>query len=770
MNTVRVRLISILSFFAVIALALGVFFGMFMPTKRADAAQYAPSAVFASGGTSGSVGASEAEEGETSYIRFTFTDGGSTYFRRDLALRWQEAAPVSEEDPAPAATTQRANPSVTKYFSMTFAFPEVNFETFEIVFESTEENITEKGKATNALVFFNENGKLSVAVKDSALEDAENSTLTQKHEIQDAAADIAIAITEEGCNHGEFKVTLGGTEIGKFTNIGGYFLEYRSQSSSSPNTPITFTAHLPEGATAQQQVLMKELNGQTFALTDGQVTDNASPVLVLNKTLHAFRLGSRFNLTYEAIDVCRDTVTVTRSYYMLKKNDEGKYVTPNEETDDDYKSLSTSDYFLPPAEANDSQEEYVSIRLRLNDSTTDPVYTYLTWYTADSDVATLGEEGQEFDYIKVNREQEGPNYIGLSPADENTAAEDQQVNVTDDAAYTEWLNGAVAAYQTELDNAAKELSAGSGAYIYLPSMRGLFASEHADYRDLTFSIYYYKPTASAGDTASAATSLSYNGLRLEINEMGTYKMRVLATDSAGNGINLWVDGEYTQVTSNNIWDIEEIPEFTFYIGYTGATIEEPGEQEEGYRDSHYSFEQFDVIALSGYDTEYKLYYFDLSEMPEGAAAPEYADFVKGLKDYMTKEEYAGCRREIQEYQSQYTEDDPAWDRTDNDYRWDPSALSFTPQEAGFYVLQVVVTDARLPGHTATEYQATYVRNPIDTIPGSSQWLQNNVTSVVLFSIAGVLAIAIVVLIVVKPARVEVEEVDLKKLKGAPKKK
>ena len=63
-----------------------------------------------------------------------------------------------------------------------------------------------------------------------------------------------------------------------------------------------------------------------------------------------------------------------------------------------------------------------------------------------------------------------------------------------------------------------------------------------------------------------------------------------------------------------------------------------------------------------------------------------------------------------------------------------------------------------------------VRNPIDTIPGQSQWLEENVVSVVLFAISGVLAIIVVVLFLVKPNEKKLEEVDLEKLKGKKKDK
>lgn len=763
MNKVRNRLITILSFFALAALTLGCVFGMTTPLRRADAATYAPSSVFAAG-SGVTVGVQDAEEGEDSYVQFAYSGSGKTYYRRNLALKWQEAA---EE----AGSSVRANPSVAKYFTMTFSFPAVEFEKFEISFESTEENISKAAKSTNSILFLYEENALSVAVKNASQQDLADDELTGKVAIPDPTADLTVSFTDAGRSIGEFEVLVNGVSVGVFTNIGGNYLEYRSSSSTTPNTPITFAATLPTGSDNIQYLLMKNLNGQNFVLDDGRVTDNASPVLVLNETVYAFTLGQRFSLTYQAIDVCDDSVSVTRSYYMLKKDEDGKYVTPDETTSDDYKTLTTSTYFLPPDDSSDEAKEYVSIRLKLDDGTTDPVYSYVTWYAADSAVATLGEAGQEFDYLLVDREKEGPYYIGISPvAEEDVVTEDDKTNVTDAAKYQNWLNGAVKDYQEALDETAQGLSAGSGAYIYLPSMRGLFASDYADYRNLKFSIYYYKSSASAGSTASSSTSLSYNALKLEIDEAGLYRFRVLATDASGNAVKLWVDGELTAVTSSNIWDIDEIPEFTFEVGYDGAIIEDPGEQDEKYLDSSSTFESFDIIALSGYETDYTLYRIDADELPEGESLPSYSDFVKNLESFMTDEKYEKCLVEIQEYQSQYTEDDAAWERTDNDYNWNPSSgLSFTPQKTGYYVLQVIVTDSVLPGYTATGYQAVYVRNPIDTIPGDSQWLQNNVTSVVLFAISGVLAIAIVVLIVVKPAEKNVEEVNLEKLKGQKRK-
>ena len=48
-------------------------------------------------------------------------------------------------------------------------------------------------------------------------------------------------------------------------------------------------------------------------------------------------------------------------------------------------------------------------------------------------------------------------------------------------------------------------------------------------------------------------------------------------------------------------------------------------------------------------------------------------------------------------------------------------------------------------------------------------MKNNVLSVVLFSIAAVLAVIVVILFLIKPTDKGVEEIDLEKLKGKKKK-
>lgn len=797
MNKVKVRFITILSLCAafVLTLALGTwaaFAGRLGVSAEVTGTEYSPSSVFAAG-TGGEVGASE---GEDSYVQFSFKDGGKTYFRRDLAYKWFTAAPEGTE-------STLANPGVANYFSMEFAFASADFELYTVSFESTEENVSKEGKSVNSVLFRpTVEGGMEAAIRDASQqdEDFDIETLTWTtiaDNAADALGDIRIAFSAAADGVGSFAVTLSVNAqdklTGTFTNIGGNYSEYRSTSSSTPNTPITFTMDLADDAqNTDVNVLMKSLNGQGFQLTNGKVVDTTAPVLAVNEDVYAFRLGQRYNFTsYEAIDVCDDSVSVTRSYYMAKSNGDGTYVIPDESAtgdDSSYASLTTSTFFMPTAStAGELSDEYVSIRFNLDDGRgrgdEDRVaeYVYLAWYAADTTedggiVKTLSSQAGEddavtsLDFIVVTPDgQEGPFYTGLT-ADEATKS-----NVTD-AEY----EAEVQAYQTAVDEAAENASAGSGAYLYLPSLRGLIGSNYADYRDLSFTVYYWHESQEMGSTPSSESSLSYNNLRFEVDKAGTYTFRIIAEDSAGNEMYLYDnDQNLVSLTSSTVgfdsdgenFQIAEIPTFTATIGYDGASIEEPGSQDYGYRDRSYSVDDFEIIALEGYATDYSLYYFDTSKLSEGQTAPSYSDCVENAQKLFFAENapYANCLVEIRVYNSDVTEDDEEWGDTDNAYAWNPdSSLSFTPQLSGTYFVALTVTEQT--GAIVSSYMAIEVRNPVDIIPGVSQWLQNNTVSVILFSISAVLAIVIVVLFLVKPSDKTVEEVDLEKLKGKKSKK
>ncbi len=765
MKNVKLRFITVLSVLALIALVCGFAFAGFLPSRRAFAASYSPTTIFAQG-TGGDVKTyKENAEADKSYTTFVLSDEGNVFYRRNLALKWYEAA---EE-----GASSGVNPGQVRFFELSFKFAGVNFDTFTIQFESAEENVTKEGKATNAIVFTKDGDSVKVAVKNGDREPGNSVTV-------DPDEWINLSLSDKECSAGEFGVYLNGANapFGKLVNVGGNYLEYRSSASTTPSTPMTFSAEISR-EDAKQKVFMNRLNGQmlevtdgtaaetaeadgTVAVTGGNIIDNEPAALVLNEVVHAFRLGQRFSLSYQAIDVCDDSVSATRQYYMAKKVD-GDY---KKGEDSDYKTLTTSTYFMPTGDLDkDDQIIYVSIRIRLDDGTNKDEYVYLTWYAHENALAEIGAGDDAFDYIKVDRNQKGPFYSALQAQEEGNGG----TNVKDPQ-----YDAAVEAYQQAVTELAEDekVSAGDGAYFYLPSLRGLIGSNTADYRNLKFTVSFYNQSQEAGSaTPTTETSLNYNSLRFEIKKEGSYKFRVFAADAAGNGMQYYdKDGQLVTVTSSNVWDIEGIPEFTFEAKYTGVVIEEAGEQSLGYRETSYSITSFDVISLDGIEKEYRLYHLNMDELKKIESEPSYKTLVTDAAKYMSDEKYANCFTEIKEYDDEIDEDDEEWDESHNAYQWRPSSssLSFNPQESGYYFVELLVTDSRLSNEVTKGYQVIEVRNPFDYTPGQSQWLQNNVISIVLFSISAILLVVIVVLFVVKPSDKKVEEVDLSKLKGKKK--
>jgi hypothetical protein len=62
---------------------------------------------------------------------------------------------------------------------------------------------------------------------------------------------------------------------------------------------------------------------------------------------------------------------------------------------------------------------------------------------------------------------------------------------------------------------------------------------------------------------------------------------------------------------------------------------------------------------------------------------------------------------------------------------------------------------------APAYQLIEVESEADVIKGETEWLKNNLVSVILFSVAAVMLILIIILLLVKPSDETLEDVDKK---------
>ncbi len=847
MNRTKSRFITILACFALLVLTLGLALGALNPAVVADAANNTPSALFGNGRTSGDKTAAyvadvtaAAEEDPVAYTTLmlatkydTFDasgnvngsvqpEEGSLEYLSALALRWfdpvKEAPKEEQKEEAQAASARAAQIPEYKYFSLTFAFPEVNFETFTLTIESKEENAREKnGKAVNELIFENKEEAVTVYIKDADHQTDEYKDYTPDTTYPvDKASDITLSFTEnyedKTCEPGEFFVILKNGEseamIGKVTNIGGYYIE-RSSSTDLKISPMTFSVKLPEKAEKGQKILLKELNGQSLAVSGGSVTkdesgapseetdgtvlysgskltDTAAPALILDGYFYGFTIGQKLNFTssntIHTIDVVSSTKSATsasiaRYLYVAHKDENGEWVKPNTATQSDsYTTFSTSEFLFPTDEktqVSENGEMYLSIRFTLDDGRQDwnREYYYLDWYAVseDPEIVTTLEEGteNEFRYVVAKRrsgEDRAPKYSVLTA--------DAETRTNKIANQTEY-DAIVKSYQDKITDRAKNASAGDGSEFYLPSLRELIVSDYADYRNLKFTICYYKPGVATGSTASSVTGRAYNNLHFEIEEPGTYTIRIFATDGSNNTMKLWTEEDYNDselvaLTTTNIWDFKNVPEFKFSVGYKGAKIEKPERQDIGYLGTSYSISSFDIVAYGSCKRSYSLYHFDASRLPEGEQVT-YSQLVDNPEKYIEDEKYADYFSEpIKVFNSAIDEEDTeAWQKAQNDYHWNPGTTpgSFVPQEEGYYFVKLELKDPLKGNAISVAYQVIEIQTPFEQTTGTIDWFRNNVTSVVLFSISAVLAIVIVILFIVKPSEKNVEEVDLNELKG-----
>ena len=719
--------------------------------------------------------AAEQLAGETAKTaKFTVKDGGSVSIKRNLAYKWF----VGEGQ--------------ARYLSMTYAFANLDFKSvsFEIKSEST---LTDEDSVNVVKFEKNDEGKVIVyVVEDSASEEdvakaKENATVLTI----EANENFTIALTEEKKNaddedykYDQFGVKVNDTVIGKFTHVGANY----------GNNPLTIKA---EGAEAV--VYLSDINGQSFnnIVTEGEgdaalemITDNAAPVIVANETLNSLLLGAKFDFSYTAVDVLEVSTNVTEvdKYYQYNPND----------TEVAYSDVGTSRYFMDTVYEKEVdgqkvktsvykeyQNEYVSIQITAKDKTftggeddadhkAQPID--LAWYAEDGATQTWKVGEKDVLFIKVNESKSG-------------------------AYYKEYTEAQVDAYNAALAEAAKEVYAGTGATMDLPSLDG-FIEDDNGYKGLKFTICY-NTESSNGLTKGP---VAYNALEIPTTSVGKYEFKVFATDKAGNAMQAELDGEMVDVTSSNIWDIEEIPTFKFQVKNQGLRADEGKNPDEDDRtvtkvlDQTYSLSGITVVGGSNQKSEFALYkvnmeaynstvtgsakqltakllasisYEDirtemlktLHEVEDG----KYMDLHVATYQKLLAKELGveasvldKCFTKIDAYDSAITEDDEAaWDASDNKYEWQKSGTSsFKTVEEGEYLIFGDYWDSLLPTTSrAVAYKLVVVESKVDTIKGETEWLKNNLVSVILFSIAAVMLVLIFILLLIKPSDETLEDVD-----------
>ncbi len=761
-------------------------------TRAAAAAEtYALSDVFY---VSGSDVLGAETVGEEKVTAFTLAEDEEVMIKRSLALKWYK------ED------SENKGKGVAEYFTLKFAFKDVNFSKAEISMDTKSAWATEEEKATNTVSFEKTaDGNLDVKLN------GENTNV--QIDAADVTKDLTLTLADSK-NYGEFaaKLFIGEAkhDLGSFKNVGANYAEY---NYSDKAYPLAFRAELPTDAEEGKDetvILLKEINGQSFTgvTDDNKVTDDAPPVLVVNEELDGFLYGTAFALDYTVLDVLKSSsLSKTLQFYQydpsLKEGDEGYK---------DYRTLSTSTYFMnttyyvdkdgnivdkdaagaiattvmeQEVKAGNEAREFVSVRIKVGDSTfntddTKPVYD-LAWYANAG--RTVEKDG--VNYLIVDKNEEGAKY------NETWITTSGTENVFDKEAFEK--SEEYIGFDKALKKAAEEVYAGSNSYIYFPSFEWLIGDNNG-YRNLKFTISYKTPSSTS---ASASSSLSYSALKLSVSQAGTYEFKIFANDKAGNTMKYYVDGELVPVTTSNVWDIEEIPSFTFEIENKGLKIKDDDSasdrKDTKVLNKTYSMDSISVIGASNLQQDFALYKVDLDKYNKDVESSKkiarsalstitYADLAEAVKlnevengDYFdlylnayvsllagknaddaTKAKVKACFTQIKEEADCATEAE--WNASKK-YEWSSSSQSFETVESGAYLILADYWEKDLSVlQRVTAYKVVIVESEADVIEGSSDWLKNNVVSVVLFSIAGVMLILIVILLLVKPSDEKLEDV------------
>lgn len=756
---------------AVCCASLGLSMAFSGGIKASAATSYSATSIFT---RNGATVAPLGEGDDAKKLAFTFSNDTDTVsYHRDLAWKWYEA---SETDKSKGEA---------KYLSIAFSLEDKNFSEFALTLETASLTATEKNKITNKIVFTASGDAIDARL------DADGNTSMPVCTNGEKKIVLTIANAESGTGveiEGEYNVIVNGITIGSMKNIGSDYAGYVSDDEKN-RVPLSFSAKLKEGQKSTVCVF-ESMNGQSFALNDSkEIEDTAAPVLVIDDTTYVAAMGQMFALETKIIDVLDRTSSVknTAEYFQWSPVlTEAKYQSLDSvkilemQYEKDGKTTSVYDETFDGKTAR----EYISVKYTLADSThkkdaaegeAKAAEVYAAWYLKNEkyEMSLADDAHTTLQLLAVCDDKDAPEYSG-------TAADAE-------------------AYQRELDDKVKDedLEAGSGESFYLPSPGKLFSDNSTGYKSLKYTLCYKAPGASS---ASSSANVSLSSLKLSVEEYGVYEFKLFVTDRAGNVMTSGAPGEEEVITADNIWDHEELPTFTINIEKQKKIYIDDGSKssrsDTGLIGVKYTDISFSVKGGTTRKSEYGLYYFDLAHFNDvfggkyrlsasdltaltsndlsGAktieeAAEKYAAALAGKLDSTSELKAADfleirngkiVLRKIDEYRDKVSEDYAP----SNKYEWNATDKSFIPVESGNYIVFGVFKDSVYESEDACAagYKAISVTDKEDINPGESEWLKNNLVSVILFSIAGVMLILIIILLFVKPSDETLEDIGNEK--------
>lgn len=743
------RNLFIITFALALILAIGALLGIYQSRKAFAEGKVTVTGANVFNATGDAKVAVNAASDSKFYSTLSFSsDSDNVSYRRNLAYSWYEEVNSGTGESA----TKSVQPG---WFNMEIGFKSEDFKKFVVTFESQQYNKTKDGKTQNFVMFFPAatTGKVYVLItdnKDAAIEDVEDRTGLDATKIK---IEFTGKYTADFSGGYEVKVSdeVGISVTDRFKNVSGNYSK-ASTSSTTPVYPLIFTTYFKgdeEVNTGNLDVTLYSLNGQSFETTSSSantVKDDKAPVLCLEDQINHFNINSELDFNYVVIDVLRSSPSSTVNYYLLTYdqytdgeidyNDKKLF----KEVETDLLLESDIDKYLP-VERDLAGKDVYSGENKLTVDMLAKVYVKLT------DTSSSGESSEVFLDWYISEEY----LINVKDTPFIAVAKDE-LGITYN--YGEDWDSIIEAYQAKVTELAKNLSAGSSSYMYLPSAETLFASTSTAYPDMKISIYYYNSSKQSN------TNLAASNLSITVTQQGPYKFTLYATDVAGNKM-YYIDGngEVKEFASSEIWNMFDdrsegglyykLPWFTFYVSYTGVSFEEvPGMQSTAYVGTNYSAAKFNINGISNsYTTSYRLFLFNRAKYTSEHESITYSEFIDKMDDlYENNREYfteipvaATLMEGSDEYELYYK------------YGWSGSSTSFTPQVANtFYYIRAEVKDNQYIANPVTCSLAVVSSEAAKVIPGEDDWVENNVASIVLLCVAGAALIGIILLLVIKP--------------------
>lgn len=735
----------------------------------------------------------EGEEAQSHrYTLFKIGNKQEVFYRQNLAYKWLTASGSENGE------------YEEKTFSMELYFPEINFKRAYIKFESQQYTLTKEGKSENYLIF-TADGESSVKIGVAATIDEDELAKEEVYtEIGTAAKGGHVKISFGDYNGGDYEIKLNGAhQGGVFKNVYEQFASYVA-SGDNAVTPLTFGAVFEDEGKSdnQAQVVLVDISGQSFEMFKDdntyKIKDTAAPVICFSQTPSYLEYGKSIGFQYKVIDVLATSPRATAYYYVLtgeqyasetfdydktdydtKTNDneggeEGGETEPEKSPFTKLSSTSTeriytnAQTFVPNKYLKSDVMGLVKIYYEISDvsstsqSKTDKVF--VDWYVKEATPAALEDifdikgSGRHSDFIKLIKSKVGVTYAKGNVEEQENPLEAYKQTIRDfQEAYQSKIDEAIANLKYDADSGLTngKLYAG-GSKFYLPAIEGVTGDEYLTRTDLKYSLYY------RGSSSGSNASLASNKLAIDLNDADTtYRFTIFITDPFGNPMRYPDEnGEWQEITTADVWNedfADLLPYFEFDVSYKEATAEPPENLSISYVSSNYSGVSFKITGVSStYTSTYKLYVFDRNAYyaDTNDTTLDYDKFDENTEKLFnnTYKEGVNTRKYFTTVKpvSQLLESDENYDKF-KALNWNANSVSFTPQSIeDFYVVELQLTDNR--SQVSTPYYATVASSVQATaIEGEGEsWIENNKTSVVLFSVAGVCLIALIALLVIKP--------------------